>query len=278
VSWSFATVPPAAPVVTSESPVQGTTNVSPLITPKVVFDQTMDSTTITNATFTLTGPGGASVPASVSYDAPTRTATLTPSIPLAASTSYTATASTAVRSSRSVALTAPEVFSFTTSSCPCRLFPGAVQRDYTGLSTANGRGAGAWTMEMGVKITVTQPAQLEAVRYFRDAAETGTHVGRVWSSSGTLLASASYTGETATGWQEATLSTPVKLVPGTTYVVSVGLNSAFSMTMYGLQNTITNGPLQSVTDGANGLWSDAAGAFPTNTYGKSNYFVDAMVR
>ena len=35
---------------------------------------------------------------------------------------------------------------------------------YSGLSTANGRGgAGPWTLEMGVKVTVSQPASLEAV-------------------------------------------------------------------------------------------------------------------
>jgi hypothetical protein len=278
VSWSFATVAPSAPVVTSGSPVQGSTQTSTLVTPTVVFDQAMDASTITSSAFTLKDPGGTSVPASVSYDAPTMTATLTPTSALTGSTTYTATVSTAVKSARSVGIAAPETFSFTTSACPCRLFDASVQRSATGLSTSNGRGAGAWTLEMGMKIKVSQPAELDAVRYYRDAAETGTHVGRVWSASGTLLASANYTGETSSGWQEANLATPIKLVPGQTYVVSVGLNSAFAMTMYGLSSTVVNGPLLSVVDGANGVYADAAGTFPTTTWGQSNYFVDAMVR
>jgi hypothetical protein len=40
------------------------------------------------SSFTLTGPGGSSVAASVAYDASTQTATLTPTAPLAASTTY----------------------------------------------------------------------------------------------------------------------------------------------------------------------------------------------
>ena len=37
-------------------------------------------------------------------------------------------------------------------------------------------------------------------------------------------------------------------------------------------------PLHSVADNANGVYADAAGTFPTRTWGKSNYFVDAVVR
>jgi hypothetical protein len=174
-------------------------------------------------------------------------------------------------------MAAPKTWTFTTSACPCRLFGAGLTPDAGGLSTANGRGAGAWTMEMGTKIRVTQPASLTAVRYYRDPSETGSHVGRVWSGDGTLLASTTFTGETASGWQEKALASPVSLVPGQTYVVSVGLNAAFVMTLYGLEDPITSGPLQSIV-GPNGVYSDAAGAFPTSSWARSNYFVDAVVR
>ncbi len=99
-----------------------------------------------------------------------------------------------------MALAAPESRSFTTSACPCRLFAGAPAFDWTGLDTRNWRsGAGPWSLELGVKIEVTQSARLEAVRYWRDSAETGAHTARVWTAGGTLLASVPFTGESGSG-------------------------------------------------------------------------------
>ena len=41
----------------------------------------------------------------------------------------------------------------------------------------------------------------------------------LWNASGQLLAQVTFTGETASGWQNATFSSPVTIVPNTTYVV-----------------------------------------------------------
>ena len=116
------------------------------------------------------------------------------------------------------------------------------------------------------------------MRFYKDAAETGTHVGRVWTAGGQPLASVTFTGETASGWQQATLATPVDLSAGASYVVSVGLNTTFVMTNGGLRSGFVSGPLSSVADGRNGVFADAAGVFPTGSYNASNYFVDAVVR
>jgi hypothetical protein len=129
-----------------------------------------------------------------------------------------------------------------------------------------------------VKVRVDQPARLEAVRFWKDADETGTHVARLWTAGGTLLGTASFSGETASGWQQAALGTPVTLVPGQTYVVSVGINSHFSQTRFALESAIVSGPLRTVADGANGVYGDAAGAFPSQSYASSSYFVDPVVR
>src|SRR5205823_6348953 len=69
------------------------------------------ATTITNATFTLTGPSGA-VAATISYAG--TTATLTPNAPLANNTAYTASLSTTVKASDGVALASAVSWSFTT--------------------------------------------------------------------------------------------------------------------------------------------------------------------
>jgi hypothetical protein len=278
-SWSFTTIPPAPPVVTATSPSDTATNITPLTNVQATFSTAMDSSTLTTSTVRLEGPGGTLVPASVDYDPATRTVTLDPSSSLAASTTYTGRVTTGARSTRDVAMTADASWTFTTSACPCRLFAGAAQVAATGLDVRNGRGgAGPFSLEMGVKITVTQPARLETVRFWKDALETGTHVGRVWAADGSLITSVTFGSETAgPGWQAQDLTTPLTLTPGQTYVVSVGLNAAFGMSGGGLGSQIVSGPLRSVV-GANGVFANAAGTFPSQSWGASNYWVDAVVR
>jgi hypothetical protein len=279
VSWTFSTIPPTAPVVTSTSPSSGAANAGLYAPVTATFDQSLTASTVTTSTFTLTPAGGSPVAASVSYDSATRTATLTPSAPLAGGTSYTARLTTGIRSAKNVALPSDVTWQFTTNSCPCRLFADTDTPSITGLSTANGRSGGPWTLELGVKVEVTQPARMTAIRFWKDPAETGAHVGRVWTTSGVLLGSTTFAGESASGWQEQALTTPLDLTPGQQYVVSVGYNASFGMTGGSvLRNGITSGPLRSVVDNSNGVFADAAGTFPTQTWFWGNYFVDAVVR
>ena len=138
-------------------------------------------------------------------------------------------------------------------------------------------GTGPFTYELGTKITVDKTMSLVALRFYKHALETGTHVGRVWISAGTQLASVTYQGETASGWQRQALDSPITLQAGQTYTVSVGLNTRYVATEYGLQTALDNGPLHSVV-GANGVYGASAGTFPTASWHNSNYFVDAVVK
>ena len=63
-------------------------------------------------------------------------------------------------------------------------------------------------------------AIVTGVRFYKSAANTGTHTGSLWTSNGVLLATVTFTGETASGWQTATFSTPVQIKANTPYVVS----------------------------------------------------------
>ena len=279
-AWTFTTEADEAPQVTARSPVDGATDINPLTAVSAGFSQPLDPGTLDSSSFRLEGPGGAAVPATLSYDAVTRTATLTPGSALSPSTTYTARLGTGLRSEQGVALSAPVAWSFTTSACPCRLFAtDSPDVTATGLDTRNGRsGPGPWTLELGVKIRVSAPARLEAIRFHKDPAETGGHVGRVWSSTGTLLGSVAFGSESGSGWQQADLAAALELAPGQTYVVSVGYNERFGMTRDGLLTSIASGPLSSVADGQNGVYADAAGVFPTQSWSSSNYWVDAVVR
>jgi hypothetical protein len=75
-------------------------------------------------------------------------------------------------------------------------------------------------VELGVKFESSQAGTITAIRFYKGPQNTGTHVGNLWSSTGTLLAHATFTGETSSGWQQVTFSTPVAISPGATYIAS----------------------------------------------------------
>ena len=277
----LAAIPPAAapPTVTQTTPAAGATGVGIGSTVRANFSRAMDASTITGSSFTLTPQGGSPVAASLSYDSATNSATLLPSNQLATSTQYTATVTTGVKAADGVALASAASWTFTTSSspCPCSLFPASLTPSQTNLSVQDGRtGPGPWSYEMGVKITVTQPMELSAIRFYKAPLETGTHIGRVWTASGTQLAQTTFQNETSQGWQQQTLASPLILQPGTVYVVSVGLNAYYSATPAGLATEIAVGPLRSVADGQNGVYAPTAGDFPTQSFNNASYFVDLV--
>src|SRR5438128_9463403 len=95
----------------------------------------MDATTITSSSFTLTGPGGA-VAATVSYNAGTTTATLTPSAALANNTLYTAALDTTVKAADGVALSSSVSWSFTTVNAAPTVTTKAPAAGTTGVAIA----------------------------------------------------------------------------------------------------------------------------------------------
>jgi hypothetical protein len=105
----------SGPTASSWTPATGATDVSNSVKPTITFAQAMDATTITRTSFTLTPTGGTAVMATVSYNAATLTATLTPSNPLDYSKVYTAKADTTIKDAGGKALAAPITWSFTSS-------------------------------------------------------------------------------------------------------------------------------------------------------------------
>jgi hypothetical protein len=275
--WSF-TVVGGAPQVQSTSPSDGATQISWSTDVRATFTSRLDPASVTTSTVTLSPSSGGPVAATVTYDDPTRTVRLVPSSGLAPNTVYTASITTGVRSNDGVPLAAPVSWSFTTTSCPCSLFPATLTPASTNLSVRDGRsGTGPWSRELGVKVEVTSPTQLTALRYYRASSESGTHTARVWTAAGSLIGSTTFQSDAGPGWKEQALATPISLTPGQVYVVSVGFNSYYSATQFGLQTPAVSGPLRSVAVATNGVYGDAAGLFPTSSYRSSNYFVDLVV-
>jgi hypothetical protein len=163
-------------------------------------------------------------------------------------------------------LSGPASWSFTVVACPCSLF--------SDVAAPALQPAGSY--ELGVRVTVDSPASLNALRFYKAVGETGTHVGSVWSSSGTRLAQVTFANESASGWQSASLPSSLQLQPGAVYVLSVNANARFAQTVGGFASPLSSGLLRSA-DGANGVFNTTLGAMPNQSYQSSNYYIDAVV-
>ena len=133
---------------------------------------------------------------------------------------------------------------------------------------------------LGVKFTADTSGVVTGIRFYKSAANTGTHVGSLWSSSGQLLASVTFANESATGWQTALFSSPVAVTAGTTYVASYfAPNGHYSYTASQFTSEFDNLPLTALANGSspNGLFNYAStSSFPSESFNATNYWVDAL--
>ncbi len=76
------------------------------------------------------------------------------------------------------------------------------------------------SVELGVKFKADYNGTITGIRFYKASTNIGTHIGSLWSSTGTRLAQATFANETASGWQTVTFASPVSVTAGTTYVAS----------------------------------------------------------
>jgi N,N-dimethylformamidase beta subunit-like, C-terminal/Domain of unknown function (DUF4082)/Fibronectin type III domain len=164
------------------------------------------------------------------------------------------------------------------SAASSAVTPAATVLDFTTPSTIDSGDNGSVTLGMKFQTDFTGTAT--GVRFYKAAGNTGTHVGALWTAGGTLLAQATFSSETATGWQHVLFSSPVSLSANTTYVVSyLAPNGNYSVTAGGFASAIDNPPLHGLSNGtsANGLFAyGGASTFPTASYNAGNYGVDVL--
>jgi hypothetical protein len=238
----------------------------------------MNASTITSTTFVLRD-GATSVAAGVAYNAGTLAATLTPSQPLAAGRVYTATitgGSSGVTDVAGNALASDYVGSFTTASSSAAVTiwsPSAVPAGFANSDTSS--------VELGVKFRADVAGTVTGVRFYKGTGTTGTHTGTLWSSTGTQLATATFTGETASGWQQVNFASPVAITANTVYVVSYHTDiGRYAYTAaYFAATGVDNGPLHALRNGVsggNGVYRYGGRVFPTSTYNSNNYWVDVV--
>jgi len=137
-------------------------------------------------------------------------------------------------------------------------------------------------VELGVKFRSDVAGSITGIRFYKASANTGTHVGNLWTSTGTLLATATFTGETASGWQQVNFATPVSITTNTVYVASYHANNGHYSANgnYFSVNGVDNPPLHALTNGVsggNGVFAyGSSSAFPNQTWNARNYWVDVV--
>ena len=105
--------PTAPPLITLRSPAAGANGVQPNAAVTARFSRPMDASSINDTSFTLKRTDGTAVPAVVTYDPISFTATLTPAFNLNLSTAYNVRLEGTVRAANGVALGTASTWSFT---------------------------------------------------------------------------------------------------------------------------------------------------------------------
>ena len=118
---------------------------------------------------------------------------------------------------------------------------------------------------------------ITGIRFYKSAANTGTHTGTLWTSTGTLLATVTFTSETATGWQQAASPTPSRHRRHHLHRLLPRPQRPLRPTNNGFGTALDNPPLHAPATGAtpNGLYLLLQHPrLPHQTWQGSNYWVD----
>jgi hypothetical protein len=260
------TVPPS---LVGQAPAPNATRVSTGATVVATFSEPINQATMS---FVLKDAASVAVPATVTYNSAARLALLQPNAPLTGNVTYTATLSGVTDTAGNAMPTA--TWSFTTQNCPCTIW----------ASTATPVTASAndsQPIEVGVKFRSDVGGYINGIRFYKSAANTGPHIGHLWSSTGTVLATATFSGETASGWQQVLFSAPVQIQANTTYVAAYHTDSGnYSADAGYFANASADGGslhgLANGTDGPNGVYAYGAAGFPNQSFNSTNYWVDVV--
>ncbi|OWV82045.1 adhesin [Rhizobium sp. R634] len=242
------------------------------------FSFAVPSTTFTDVdsgetlAYAATAADGTALPSWLTFNASTRTFSGTPTA--------AGTYGVRVTATDLGGLAANETFNITATVAPATysLFSASSTPAQTNLNDGQ-------QLELGVKFQSNVAGDVTAIRFYRSANDNGQNVVDLWTSTGTRLATATFTNTTASGWQTVNFATPVTITANTTYVASYHTTGAYVATDGFFTNGVSNGPLSALSSaaaGGNGVYayggSATTGLFPTNTYDSANYYADVVFR
>ena len=160
--------------------------------------------------------------------------------------------------------------------CPCSIWNSSV-----GPNTVDGGDPGA--IEVGVRFRTDNDGVITGLRFYKASANVGTHVGHLWTSSGTLLGTVTFTGESNSGWQQVQFATPIAVTANTVYVASYFAPSGhYSVdSRYFKEAGYDSPPMHALEDGVDGsdgvfIYTPTPGVFPTASFASTNYWVDVV--
>ena len=158
-----------------------------------------------------------------------------------------------------------------TSDCPCSLF-GA-------MTPVNPETTDSSAVTLGTKVIPAADGFITGVRFYKGVGNTGTHTGTFYSASGAVLATGTFTNETATGWQMLNFSDAVPVTAGTTYIAAYyAPNGHYAagpwfFVSHGFGSGKLSAPGGQSTP--NGVYAGGE-RFPDQSFHNTNYYVDAV--
>ncbi|HMF95572.1 MAG TPA: Ig-like domain-containing protein [Vicinamibacterales bacterium] len=163
----------------------------------------------------------------------------------------------------------------TQANCPCSIWTPSLTTPW--MVDSNDGAA----VEVGLKFSTDVGGVVNGMRFYKATTNTGTHVGHLWTSAGTLLSTVTFSGESASGWQTATFASPAIIQPNTTYVISYYAPSGhYSDDQYFLGRAAVNQwplhALKSTPAEPNGVFFYGASGFPNQTWFADSYSVDVI--
>ncbi len=144
-------------------------------------------------------------------------------------------------------------------------------------------------IEVGMRWHASVSGYIKGVRFYKTTGNSGTHIGELYTTTGGRLASATFTGESATGWQTVSFPGSIAVAAGTNYVIAY-----FSSAGYYVEDNnyftkaLVSGNLTAIADGTAGKSGTDPGtgngmslytanpAFPNQLYKSANYYVDVI--
>ena len=166
----------------------------------------------------------------------------------------------------------------------------ATTRTAAGTSTVDTLWSNAYTpsenayasgsYDVGVKFRTDVAGTVAGVRFYKQTWMNGyTHVGYLWSSTGSLLASATFTGETSSGWEQVNFSAPVAVAANTVYIASFSSGGGYFGITSGFFSGagVDSGPLHALADGVSGgdgVYQSGNASFPSVGGSGMNFWAD----
>jgi hypothetical protein len=135
-------------------------------------------------------------------------------------------------------------------------------------------------VELGVSFKSDTNGYIAGIRFYKSSANTGTHIVSLWTNAGVRLASATSSGESASGWQQVNFAKPVAITANTVYVASYHtVNGHWSVDWYYFASAGKDKvPLHALSNASgtpDGRFTYGNNsAFPTSSHNSANYWVD----